>query len=242
MTDRWTGRLSEYLDGDLSPREARRVERHLDVCPECAALLQELRAVVARARTLTDRPPATDLWPGIEARLHDVAVGDEASVLPLSRRSRPGWRARRFSFSAPQLAAAALALVLLSGTVVWRFGPGDGSGAGDAGFAVRPLPAGRLPAGSLAGTPRGWSSTAARYEAAIAELEEALLTRERTLDPVTIRTVRHSLEVIDRAIEEARRALQEDPSDPYLNQHVAETMRRKVELLQEAVTLRLTGA
>ena len=35
--DRYEGRLSEWLDGDLSPAEHADVERHLATCSACAA-------------------------------------------------------------------------------------------------------------------------------------------------------------------------------------------------------------
>ena len=44
--------------------------------------------------------------------------------------------------------------------------------------------------------------------------------------------VRKNLAVIDRAIAEARMALRSDPGNAYLNLHLANTMRRKVELLR----------
>src|SRR6266568_3296767 len=65
MNDQWTDRLSEYLDDDLSSAEVTALEAHLAACASCRATLDELRRVVARARALDDRPPATDLWPGI---------------------------------------------------------------------------------------------------------------------------------------------------------------------------------
>jgi hypothetical protein len=47
-----------------------------------------------------------------------------------------------------------------------------------------------------------------------------------------VRVVRQNLAVIDRAIAEARTALERDPANTYLNLHLADTMRRKVELLR----------
>jgi hypothetical protein len=49
-----------------------------------------------------------------------------------------------------------------------------------------------------------------------------------------VRVVRQSLAVIDKAIDQARRALAADPGNAYLNLHLASTMRRKVELLRRA--------
>ena len=41
-----SGRMSEYLDGELVGRGRVRVERHMGDCPECERLLTELRVVV----------------------------------------------------------------------------------------------------------------------------------------------------------------------------------------------------
>jgi hypothetical protein len=46
-----------------------------------------------------------------------------------------------------------------------------------------------------------------------------------------------SLRTIDRALARARDALARDPSDTYLNAHLAETMRRKLDLLRRAAAL-----
>src|SRR6266496_5228482 len=65
MSDTWTNRLSEYLDGDLPEKELAGLEAHLPGCADCRATLQQLRRVVARAQALDDRPPTADLWPAI---------------------------------------------------------------------------------------------------------------------------------------------------------------------------------
>ncbi|MGH7644281.1 MAG: anti-sigma factor family protein, partial [Gemmatimonadales bacterium] len=69
MTDQWTDRLSDYLDGHLATAERAALEVHLPDCAACRSTLAELRRVVMRARTLEDRPPAGDLWPGIATRI-----------------------------------------------------------------------------------------------------------------------------------------------------------------------------
>src|ERR1700745_2794946 len=101
MSDNWTNRLSEYLDGDLPESERAILEAHLRACADCRATLEKLRGVVARARALDDRPPTTDLWPAIARHVGVVSLD--------ARRAR-----RRLSFTVPQLAGAAGALVLLS--------------------------------------------------------------------------------------------------------------------------------
>jgi len=46
------GMLHGYLDGELSPAEARGVDTHLAECPDCRRRLEEERALIARAAEL----------------------------------------------------------------------------------------------------------------------------------------------------------------------------------------------
>ena len=59
MHDEWNDRLSEYIDGELEPSERRDLDAHLAVCVECRTDLAALRAVVTRAGSLSDTPPAS---------------------------------------------------------------------------------------------------------------------------------------------------------------------------------------
>ena len=204
MNDQWTNRLSEYIDGELESTERAAIEAHLATCGRCYATLGELRQVVARAKTLADSEPATDLWPDIRARL--------------TPGRRPGEALRRrVSFSIPQLLAASIALVLLSAGGMWlatRQQPVNTA-------VIRPRPT---------ITPvANWTSST---DGAIADLQAELIQNEKRLDTATVRIVRKNLAVIDRAIAEARMALRSDPGNAYLNLHLANTMRRKVELLR----------
>jgi anti-sigma factor RsiW len=117
--DRFTDRLSEYLDGELEARERVELERHLETCGACRTTLDELRSVVAHASALEDTGPDTELWSGVAAR-----IGAPAAVKPPvgTFRSAIG---KRITFTLPQLAAAALALMVLSGGLVWRARSGD---------------------------------------------------------------------------------------------------------------------
>jgi hypothetical protein len=219
VTDRWTDRLSEYADGGLDAGEAMALAAHLAECADCSAALAGLRAVTARAAALGPLEPARDLWPGIAARIEPKAA----------RFSLAAWldafTARRLSFSLPQLAAAALALVLVSGGTVWMT------------FRARPMAA--RPPAPVAGqpVPAPASDAAAvglaQYDMAIADLERVLAERRAELDTNTVRVVEQNLAAIDRAIAEARRALAVDPTDAYLHDHLASTMRRKMGLLRQ---------
>lgn len=209
-------RLSAYLDGGLDGEALSAAEAHLADCPACRDELAGLRRVTGLARALDDRPPHRDLWPGIAERIGGV----HESLVPLAPR-------RRFSFSVSQLAAAGVALCLLS--------------AGVAGTAVR-LTAGRNAAAAAqpvltATIPVSVAATATPYDAAITELEGILAARRGDLDSTTVHTVEASLRLIDRAIAQARAALIRDPNNPYLTGHLRSTLDGKLELLRRVAML-----
>jgi predicted anti-sigma-YlaC factor YlaD len=225
--DPWTDRLSEYLDGELPEWERHALESHLESCAECSLIVSDLRRVVRRARTLKNPPPATDLWPGIAARIGaGIPKAQDVVDLDAQRRVR-----RRWAFSLPQLAAAGIALMTVSGGAVWFM-----SGAAHQSVVSAPVlssPPEGTPAVSVAMRPNASQS----YAAAVADLERVLADGRGKLDTTTVRIIEQNLAAIDRAIAEAQRALDADSANLYLNTHLAETMRRKLDLLRQAAAL-----
>ncbi|HEY7471612.1 MAG TPA: zf-HC2 domain-containing protein [Gemmatimonadota bacterium] len=222
-----TDRLSEFIDDELGAPERDEIEAHLATCAECARLVDDLRAVVTAAMSVGEEPPTWDLWPGIARRLEARAPGPR--VVPIESRRGP----RRFSFSIPQLAAASVAVALVSAAAVWLaireggapFGPSSVAGPTGSSAPVTEV--------SDAGGPA--PAGVAVYEAAIADLERLL--DEAGIDPETRKAIDENLAVIDQAIRQTRRALEEDPDNVYLNTHLASTMQRKVDVLQGAARL-----
>jgi len=217
MNDLWTNRLSEYLDDELDSVERAALEAHLATCGQCYATLTELRQVVAHAKSLENSEPATDLWPGIA---HEI----RRERLP-ERRDR--LVRRRFSLSVGQLLAASIALVLVSVFGAWAV---LHSRAQSPGGQMVEAPSPAIPEIR----PARWK---VQSDMAIAELQDALTANEGKLDTATVRVVRENLVIIDRAIEQAQRALRKDPGNTYLNLHLANTMRQKIELLRRANAL-----
>jgi anti-sigma factor RsiW len=211
MNDQWTDRLSEYVDGELANGERHALEAHLATCAACRATVEDLRNVVARAKSLEHRPPTAELWSGIHARLtpgRRPGVYRDASA-----------RAWRVSFNMPQLIAASIALVLVSGGGMWV-------------ALHQPTPVRYTAGPSRPDNERTVAYWTGRTDAAIADLQEDLQRNESRLDTATVRVVRENLALIDRAIGQARVALDADPGNAYLNLHLADTMRRKLELLR----------
>jgi anti-sigma factor ChrR (cupin superfamily) len=213
MSDQWTDRLSEYLDGDLAEVEKAALEAHLLTCAACRETLAGIRRIVVRARSLEDRPPSRDLWSGVAARIGAGA----------------GTGRRRLSFSVPQLLAAGVALAVLSGGGAWLLHPDP------ARVAVQPNPA--VPGTAPVATVGSTRAAARSYDAAVDDLERILAEGRGRLDSTTVRVLEQNLALIDRAIAQAQRAVAADSADVYLNTHLAETMRRKIYLLRQAAAL-----
>jgi hypothetical protein len=208
-SDPWNGELSDYLDDELDAGERTAVEAHLEQCTACRDDLDALRAVAARAGALTDTPPAADLWPGIAAAI--------------DRRRSAGRSVRRFSFTLPQLVAAGLAIMVLSGGMVWL---------GRLGGQRTDFP----PVGAQSEAPPLTFGDAA-YEAAIADLQQTLADARQRLDPDTVRVFDQNMETIDRAIAQCREALAADPGNAYLNTYLAQARARKLALLRHAAAV-----
>ena len=146
MSDQFTEQLSPYLDGELDDLRRARLEAHLAGCAECAAVLADLRAIVAAAPEYPGREPARDLWPELEARLETERRKDgrttegrkdgktEGDDVPTVRRSVfPSFR-----LSLPQLLAASIAMAALGSGSVWLALRGRSAPTGAQRIAVAP--------------------------------------------------------------------------------------------------------
>jgi hypothetical protein len=217
--------LSDYLDDELDAVERQAVDEHLAGCGTCRTVLSQLRALVEQARHLPGQIPANELWDGVAARIE--SRGDV--VVPFATRQR-----RTVAFTVPQLAAAGIALMVLSGGLVQfaRSGaPGhstteiardgqDSVSDGGSGVTISPV--------ALADP---------RYEDAVQDLERTLADGRGRLDPETVRVLEQNLATIDKAIAQSRQALEADPGNIFLNSHLISARQRKLALLRRATAL-----
>lgn len=172
---------------------------------------------------LPDTPPARNLWPGIEARI---------AARPAAR---PAWTV---TMTLPQLAMAATLLVAVSAAVSWL---ALGSSRLETTPIVRPIVAVAEPVDREQPDIQRASFADAQYDAAVGDLERILQEERDTLDPGTVIVIERNLQAIEEAIRQARAALDADPANPYLNSHLAEARRRKLDLLRRAAFLSSGG-
>jgi anti-sigma factor RsiW len=222
VTTHWTERLSEYLDGELTPDERGACEAHLAACPECLQVLTELRGVTGAAEMDADRMPAVDLWPGIQARI--AAAG--------ARTTTSG--RRQFVFTLPQLALAASLLIAVSAGVAFL---AAGRSMTRPAAQEDPIQAQAEPLLPASATVERANFADAQFDQAVLDLERVLTERRDDLDPRTVLVIERNLAAIDQAIREARAALDADPANTFLNSHLADARRKKLELLRQATML-----
>jgi hypothetical protein len=170
--------------------------------------------------------PSRDLWPGVQARLRSSGASAR--------------QATTFTFTLSQLAVAASFLIAVVAGVTWlatnRPAPTGGGPEQEVIQAYRDSP----------GTPdQGQIVQAnfadAQFNAAVSDLERILREERSRLDPRTVLILERNLRAIDAAINEARMALESDPANSFLNSHLADARRRKLDLLRHATELASTG-
>lgn len=170
---------------------------------------------------LRDTQPSRDLWAGIATRIEAPPVA----------------AAPRLAFTLPQLAMAATLLMAVASGLTWMVAhPPAGSAA------TEPvIQAYGVPEDDAGGHVQQANFADAQYNAAVKDLEQILREERDRLDPRTVLIIERNLKAIDDAITEAKTALDNDPANPYLNSHLADARRRKLDLLRQATSLASAG-
>ena len=169
-----------------------------------------------------DELPQRDLWAGVQARLE------------------PRQKVTTFTFTLSQLAVAASFLIAVVAGVTWLATQQPaltGGGQPQEVIQASGEPMGGVPAGQIVQA----NFADAQFNAAVEDLERILREERGRLDPRTVLILERNLKTIDAAITEARMALDQDPANPYLNSHLADARRRKLDLLRHATELASAG-
>ena len=241
MTDRWQNRVSEYIDGELTPSETLRFEKHLEGCDECLVTMRELKRVVAHVAHLPQLQPPERVWTDLAHKIEGQTPG---SAQRGARRTAP-----RFASRMSLLVAACAALMMISAGAGWWMRGAQPVAVDDFASALNEADSQELDFDSdairnalAAGVSRSQLSPKMQeaflqYERSVVQLEAALTEMSGQMDTTTMEAITGNLEIIDQAIFEARVALSEDPRNDYLSSHLANSMQRKLRLLTRATRL-----
>lgn len=242
--DHWQERISEYLDGELTAAEAQRFEEHLASCGDCQSILSDLSVVIAQAGQLPLPQPPPAMWEHITQRLAAQGLSSPQSANelrrePVASEPAPALRAptRRGLPMRWALAAGLVLAALSAGSGWWLRGPQGEPAPRELELARPTLDAAPIVPVRMENLPPEVVSALADYAQSVTQLEAALERVADRMDPESYESIQGNLYTIDRAIFEAHAALNADPQSEYLNAHLANSMARKVRLLQQATRL-----
>lgn len=200
------GYLDDYVDGLLTSEVTADVEAHLEECQMCQEDVAALKSLAAAAAALPRGiEPQRDLWPAIDRQL------DKAS-----------WRERSLWSMRYALAAAAVALIVISSVLTTMFAP-RGKGRGLSPETI-----------SLV---MQWGAAERQYLVAFDALTEELELKKGELAPETIELIERNLRIIEAAIQGSREALAADPSNREMIDMLASIYDKKLELLRQVTAL-----
>ena len=229
--DDLNGVLVDYVDGRLDSAEQRDVERHLEVCDNCSALVTDLRTIRAAAFMLERHEPKADTWTRLQAAIAaeppPTATARLLSMPALVRRSFSGdgnWPVWLGAAAALLLATMIGLLPLMNRTTP----PGAGEPEPDAAATAE------ISVDSVAAE---FEAAEKHYQKAIDDLQVIANKDTGELDPQVATVLQKNLSVIDQAISESRAALKMQPASSNVQEGLFDALRTKVALLQQTVEL-----
>jgi anti-sigma factor RsiW len=211
--------LVDLVDGRLDGAGQRSVERHLEGCSHCRALVEDLRSIRAAAFMLDRREPRPATWAKLQA-----AIAAE-----------PAPKARVFQMGGnwPVWLGAAAALILA--TVIGLMPLINREDVHD--DSVRTEAAGAEPEVTVESVTAEFEAAERHYQKAIDDLQTIANKDTGELDPQVAAVLQKNLTVIDQAITESRDALKSQPSSSNAQNGLFDALRTKVALLQQTVEL-----
>lgn len=212
--------LVDFVDGRLDLAEQRDVERHVEACVECRALMTDLRSIRAAAFMLDRREPPAAVWSNLQAAIAAEPAPRARVLLMPTRQNWPVW-----------LAAAAV-LTLATTIGVWPLVNHR------AAAPVHEVGANDPPADpTVESITLEFAAAEKHYQKAIDDLQLIANKDTGELDPQVAAVLNKNLTVIDQAISESRAALKAQPSSTNAQEGLFDALRSKVALLQQTVEL-----
>ena len=210
--------LVDLVDGRLDGAEERSVERHLEACANCRALVEDMRSIRAAAFMLDRHEPKAETWSKLQA-----AIAHNPNTAPSEIRNRlPVWL------------AAAAALILATGIGVW---PLLNRAAAPHDDTAPSASAGDAPPATVESVTAEFEAAEKHYQKAIDDLQTIASKDTGELDPQVAAVLQKNLTVIDQAITESRDALKAQPANQTAQSGLFDALRTKVALLQQTVEL-----
>jgi anti-sigma factor RsiW len=221
--DLQTDVLVDLVDGRLDGAEQRDVERHLEGCDTCRALVEDLRSIRAAALVLDRHEPGAAVWSKVQAA---IAAGPAPKGRLLNftsaRTNWPMW----LGAAAALVLATVIGLLPLMNRAPAAHDDSAATGAADTGAEI-----------TVESVTAEFEAAEKHYQKAIDDLQTIANKDTGELDPQVASVLQKNLTVIDQAITESRAALQSQPASSNAQHGLFDALRTKVALLQQTVEL-----
>jgi anti-sigma factor RsiW len=225
--DRYLNSIHESIDGTIGSIRRAELEMHLDQCEDCRALHDDLKRIHDAAAALPALDAPDRAWLQIAGRLRQEGrIQQEVKTPASGRRAYVGWLA----------AAAAVILAVAASVLLLKPGAGPAPQTAQSAPATAPAAAATDPR-ALESATTAVEAAQDQFEKAIADLEKVAKANQQVLDPATSTTIDKNLGILDQAIAENRAAVKTDPTSVAARETLFETLRQKVNLLQDTITL-----
>ena len=221
----YTEHVIDLVDGPAGAEQHRALERPLEVCETCRALVTDLRAIRGAAFTLDRLEPPAHVWDQVRARVSaEPRLQGGARILPFG-----------MGVAAPRSwLAAAAALILATSIGVYSLvgGPREPPTESPE-VATGPVEQDDL----VASVEAELQAAESHYDKAIHGLEQIAKSDNAELEPQVAAVLQKNLQVIDQAIDESRAAVRAQPTSVNAQESLFDAMRNKVSLLQQTIEL-----
>ena len=220
--------LVDLVDGRLDGAGQRSIERHLEGCQNCRALVEDLRSIRAAAFMLDRREPKADTWSKVRSAIaREPVPRGRLMAIGMGRRQQGG-----VNWPLWLGAAAALVLATVIGLLPLMNRPEtthDDTAREAGADAEREV--------TVESVTAEFEAAEKHYQKAIDDLQTIANKDTGELDPQVAAVLQKNLTVIDQAITESRDALRSQPSSTNAQNGLFDALRSKVALLQQTVEL-----
>src|SRR5262245_14663361 len=216
--------LVDLVDGRLDGAGQRTVERHLEGCQNCRALVEDLRSIRAAAFMLDRREPKAETFSNVITAIA-AEPRPRGRLLEMRQRGGVNW---------PVWLGAAAALILATVIGLLPLMNRSQTAHDDSAREASSDSAAEVTVESVTAE---FEAAEKHYQKAIDDLQTIANKDTGELDPQVAAVLQKNLGVIDQAISESRAALKSQPSSANAQNGLFDALRTKVALLQQTVEL-----
>jgi anti-sigma factor RsiW len=214
--------IQELVDGTLGPIRSAELQQHLDQCPSCRALADDLRRIRDAAASLDALQPRDHVWLQIAGRLRQEGRVHDRPAPAASGRHQYLWL------------GLAAALVLAVGASLLLIIPRGGQSPTTA--AVTP-PGNASTLDPVQSGVEDLRQAERLLQSGIQKLKEGMGSGEQALPVAAASTLDRNLQILDQAIAESSAAVQQEPQNVAARNSLFDALQRKISLLQDTIAL-----